>query len=89
MGAALGPQTMGSALRPQNTLIDQTKAATDPKNWIRDPAGSDPDPDPDPLTHGTFFHWPKIPQNVPFLAPFVLQLKKQNKFSQKQLRNRF
>ena len=30
------------------------KAAPDPKNWIRDPAGSDPDPDP--LTLRTFFH---------------------------------
>ena len=29
------------------------KAAMDPKNWIREPAGSDSDPDP--LTHGTFF----------------------------------
>ena len=66
-----------------------TKAATDPKNWIRDPAGSDPDPDPDPLAHGTFFHWPKIPQNVSFLAHFFLQFEKQNKFSHKQLRNRF
>ena len=42
----------------------EIKAATDPKNWIRDPAGSDPDPDP--LTHGTSFHKSKIPQNVYF-----------------------
>ena len=26
-------------------MIAQIKAATNPKNWIRDPAGSDPDPD--------------------------------------------
>ena len=31
-----------------------TKAATDPKNWIRDPVGTDPDPDP--LTNGAIFH---------------------------------
>ena len=39
-----------------------TKAATDPKNWIREPAGSDLDPDP--LTHETFFHQPKSTPNA-------------------------
>ena len=38
----------------------RSKAATDPKNWIRDPAGSDPDPDP--LVHGTYSIGQKIPQ---------------------------
>ena len=40
------------------------KAATDPKNWIWDSAGSDPDPDPDPdpLTYGTFFISQKMPK---------------------------
>ena len=59
------------------------KAATDPKNWIRDPAGSDPDPDP--LTHDAFFQWPKRPQNVSFLACFFCNFLNKRNF----LRNNF
>ena len=58
------------------------KAATDPKNWIRDPAGSDPDPDPDPLTHGTHSIGEKNTKNVEFLAYF-LQILKQARFFHK------
>ena len=51
--------------RRQNLVVyaytsTTAKAATDPKNWIRDPAGSDPDPDP--LTHGTYSIGEKIPK---------------------------
>ena len=53
--------SIGGTLPPEqplhqvkNLIVVDTKAATDPKNWIRDPAGSDPDPDP--LTNGTFFY---------------------------------
>ena len=48
------------------------KAATDPKDWIPDPAGLDPDSDPDldtdpdPLTQGTLFQLSQIPKNVYF-----------------------
>ena len=46
-------------------------AATDPKNWIRYPADSDPDPDP--LTNGTFFHQSKI-SKIPNFGPFHLKI---------------
>ena len=42
----------GAYARPKRW--EGTKAATDPKNWIRDSVGSDPDPDP--LTNGAIFH---------------------------------
>ena len=39
------------------------KAATDPENWIRDPAGSDPDLDTDRLIHRNIFSF--IVKNIP------------------------
>ena len=62
------------------------KAATDPKKWIRDPAGSDPVPDPDPLTHGTIFHWSKIPQNVQLFAYFFCNFLSKTNFSETTLK---
>ena len=63
------------------------KAATDPTNWIRDPAGSDPDPDP--LTNGTFFHQPKNTQNAKFVVLFLSKFFKHDRFFHKKFQNSF
>ena len=59
---ATSNMTLRYALTQQLYYSISFKVATDPKNFISDPAGSYPDPDP--LTQGTFFSLVKRYSNI-------------------------